>query len=420
MNWGDKIQQTREKLLELFPVRQIYFRTNGVVRFISIPSWVQMGMLGALTIAMLWVLITSFHFLSRDLVLEEKNETIRNMEVQVDHISDDITILKSNILDRTRQLEERQRYLEALLEQDPIEPLLTPTSSKLEIGPFLPASNSGEEQETAEGQTFDRQSSLIPVEEMESIAQQRFVGIEASQQKVAMAIIARTQDNLSMVDAVLKDTGLNSQDLLANWRENDNQSVGNGGYAVGGPFIATLDIASIEDAGLASDPFRQTAVDLHKQWTDMQNVFEALDSVPSIEPSNSYYISSRFGRRTDPMSKAAAVHYALDMAGVAGSSIIATARGVVTKAKNWGPYGNLVEIDHGNGFKTRYGHLQKINVQEGQIVETGQNIGKMGCTGRCTGTHVHYEVWFGNRPRDPYPFLRVSENVLVTERLSHE
>jgi len=235
MNWGDKKQLVREKLLELFPVRQIYFRTNGVVRFISIPSWVQMGMLSILTIAMLWVVVTSIHFLSRDLILEEKDETIRSMEVQVDHISDDITILKSNILDRTRQLEERQRYLEALLEQDPIDPLLTPTSNTLEIGPFLPASTIVEVEENTdvEGQTFDRQSSLIPVEEMEVIAEQRFSGIEASQQKVAMAIMARVKNNLTIIDGVLKDTGLSSQDLLANWNENDNQVSSNGGYAVG-------------------------------------------------------------------------------------------------------------------------------------------------------------------------------------------
>lgn len=422
MDWGDKKQQIREKLLELFPVRQIYFRTNGVVRFISIPSWLQMTMLSILTMALLWVIVTSIHFLSRDLILEEKDETIRSMEVQVDHISDDMTILKSNILDRTRQLEERQRYLEALLEQDPVDPLLTPASNSLEIGPFLPVVSAEQDQDddVENAQTYDRQSSLLPIDELKPIAESRFETIESSQHKVAMSIIGRVENNFTMLDAVLKDTGLNSQDLLANWSEEDNQNIGSKSVAVGGPFIPSLNIAIIEDAGLASDPFQQTAMTLNNQWTDMQNAFEALNSVPSISPSDDYYVSSRFGRRTDPMSKAAAVHYALDMAGVRGSPIVATARGIATKAKNWGPYGNMVEIDHGNGFKTRYGHLQKINVQEGQMVESGQEIGKMGCTGRCTGVHVHYEVWFGNRPRDPYPFLRVSDNVLVTERRSHE
>ena len=422
MNWGEKKQQISEKLLELFPVRQIYFRTNGVVRFISIPSWLQMTMLSILTIAMLWVITTSFHFLSRDLILEKKDETIRSMEVKVDHINDDITILKSNILDRTRQLEERQRYLEALLEQDPIEPILTPASSGLEIGPFLPTVNASQDkiENNDPAQTFDRQSSILPVDEVEVIAQQRFQTIEASQQKVAIALIERIENNLTVIDGVLKDTGLSTQDLLANWVENSSPEADLVGHATGGPFVPSLNIAAIEDAGMASDPFRQTAITLHKKWNDMQNAFQALNSVPSIEPSNNYYVSSRFGRRTDPFRKVAAVHYGLDMAGVAGSNILATASGVAVKAKNWGPYGNMVEIDHGNGFKTRYGHLQKINVQEGQMVEIGQVIGKMGCTGRCTSTHVHYEVWFGDRPRDPLPFLRVSENVLVTERQSHE
>lgn len=418
MDWGEKKQQVREKLLELFPVRQIYFRTNGIVRFISIPSWLQMAILGLLTIAMLWVIITSFHFLSRDLILERKDETIRSMEVQVDHISDDISILKNNILDRTRQLEERQRYLEALLEQDPLEPLLTPASGSLDIGPFLPAAN-------GDAQTEEMQSSITPVEnmaveEMELIARDRFQIIEASQQKVAVAIMDRVDNNLSAVDVIMKDTGLSAQDLLANWSEDGNHNLTVQGHAVGGPFVPTLDIASLDEASLENDPFRQTVQSLNQQWQNMQHVFDALNSVPSIEPSSNYYVSSQFGRRTDPFRKVAAVHYGLDMAGVAGSAIVATASGIAVKAKNWGPYGNMVEIDHGNGFKTRYGHLQNVNVQEGQMIESGQVIGKMGCTGRCTSTHVHYEVWFGDRPRDPHPFLRVNEKVLVTERRSNE
>lgn len=418
MNWGEKYRQTKEKLIELFPLRQIYFRTNGVVRFISIPSWVQMMILSALIIAMLWVIVTSFHFLSRDLILEKKDETIRNMEVQVDDISDDMTILQRNILERTRQLEERQRYLEALLEHDPIDPLLAPVSNNLEMGPFLPLEN-GEETDAEE--TNDIISSLIPVEEMKTITDVRFQAIEDGQQKVAVAIMAHVKQNMQTLDAMVKETGLTSSDLLAHFdEENDSQSQNTDSHAMGGPFVPSNNIATLNADALAGDPLQQTIIDLNQQWMDMRNAFTSLDSMPSIEPSNNYYISSRFGPRTDPIRKVAAVHYALDMAGPAGSSIFATAKGVAVKARNWGPYGNMVEIDHGNGFKTRYGHMQNINIKEGQTVELGQVIGKMGCTGRCTSTHVHYEVWFGDRPRDPSPFLRVSENVLVNERRNNE
>ena len=99
---------------------------------------------------------------------------------------------------------------------------------------------------------------------------------------------------------------------------------------------------------------------------------------------------------------------------------MATAPGRITKAGNRYPYGNLVEIDHGNGFKTRYGHLQKVLVNVGDVVDRGQNVGKMGCTGRCTGTHVHYEVWFAGRPRDPLPFMKVQLDILENERQENE
>lgn len=436
MNWGVKKQQIREKLKELFPVRQVYFRTNGVVQFISIPSWVQMLAVGALTLASIWVLVTSFHFLARDIILEQKEETIRNMEVQVDHISDDMTHLKSNILERTRQLEARQRFLEALLQQDPVDPLLTPAANDMEMGPFLSpedgkataisADNKSKAQDAAKkaAQTYDRQSMLDPsdltLNEVEDVARTRFQSIEDSQVTVAQIIEKRVEQNVHLVDAILKDTGLSSKDLLAEWKDNNKQNTQFADHAAGGPFIPTANLSKIEDGVLSNDDFSKTLGDLRGKWASMQNIFEALNSVPSLEPSKKYYISSRFGRRTDPIRKVAAVHYGLDMAGVAGSAIRSTAGGIAVKAKNWGPYGNMVEIDHGNGFKTRYGHLQKINVKEGQMVEKGQIIGKMGCTGRCTSTHVHYEVWFGDRPRDPYPFLKVNESVLVSERRSNE
>ena len=417
MSWGEKYNQVRERLLELFPVRQVYFRTNGIVRFISIPSWLQMLMLGILTITMLWVIITSFHYLSRDLILERKDEAIKSMEVQVDHISGDMSLLQRNILERTRQLEERQLYLEALLEQDPIDPILSPASNNLEMGPFLPLQNPDAEQS---GDAEDIQSSLLPVDEMKTLAEQRFETIEIGQQKVALSIMGRIKENMNTLDTMIEATGLTSSDLLAKWDDSDNQNIETNNHAMGGPFVPTLNIASPNEGELSGDPFQQTMIDLNQQWVDMSNAFVALDSVPSIEPAGNYYISSRFGPRTDPIRKVAAVHYALDMAGPAGTSLFATAKGRAVKARNWGPYGNMVEIDHGNGFKTRYGHMQAITIKEGQMVEVGQEIGKMGCTGRCTSTHVHYEVWFGDRPRDPTPFLRVSENVLVNERRNNE
>jgi murein DD-endopeptidase MepM/ murein hydrolase activator NlpD len=91
--------------------------------------------------------------------------------------------------------------------------------------------------------------------------------------------------------------------------------------------------------------------------------------------------------------------------------VITTSPGVVSFAGQRNGYGNVVEVDHGHGFKTRYGHLASYQVRVGEKVAIGQRIGSMGSTGRSTGTHLHYEVWFRGKVYDPINFLRAGRHV---------
>jgi murein DD-endopeptidase MepM/ murein hydrolase activator NlpD len=113
---------------------------------------------------------------------------------------------------------------------------------------------------------------------------------------------------------------------------------------------------------------------------------------PQGKPAEKGWISSYFGKRKDPFTGKKSKHRGIDVAGKANTHIIATASGIITWAKKKSGYGNLVEISHGNGLVTRYGHCKKILVKEGQIVEQGEKIATIGTTGRSTGPHVHYEV----------------------------
>ena len=105
------------------------------------------------------------------------------------------------------------------------------------------------------------------------------------------------------------------------------------------------------------------------------------------------------------------MHAGIDIASHWKTPIKATSEGVVIRAGFKGPYGRLVEIDHGNGFRTRYGHLEVIKVKKGQHVDQGDIVGLMGTSGRSTNTHVHYEIWFGNHYRNPMKFLRAAKHV---------
>ena len=172
---------------------------------------------------------------------------------------------------------------------------------------------------------------------------------------------------------------------------------------VGGPF---------EAAG--SSTFKA----LFDSWKKLDQLQDGIIAVPSDKPIKaSVEFTSGFGVRSDPFHAGAAMHPGIDLAGSYGTPIYATADGTVLRAGwNSGGYGNLVEIDHGRGIATRYGHLSAILVHEGDRITRGQQIGRMGSTGRSTGTHLHYEVRIDGRAVNPIPFMKSTDYVLAMQR----
>jgi murein DD-endopeptidase MepM/ murein hydrolase activator NlpD len=116
-------------------------------------------------------------------------------------------------------------------------------------------------------------------------------------------------------------------------------------------------------------------------------------------------LSSQFGVRVDPFLHVPAMHTGLDFRGDYGEPIHATAAGTVSAAGWSGGYGRMIEVDHGNGLATRYGHLSEIGVKVGQQIRIGQVIGKLGSTGRSTGPHLHYETRIDGEAVNPVRFL---------------
>ena len=178
---------------------------------------------------------------------------------------------------------------------------------------------------------------------------------------------------------------------------------GKGG--MGGPF---------EAAGNAS--FKA----LFDSWKKLDQLQDGVIAVPSDKPVKaSVEFTSGFGVRSDPFHFSAAMHPGIDLAGAYGTPIYATADGTVLRAGwNSGGYGNLVEIDHGRGITTRYGHMSAVLVHAGDHVTRGQQIGRMGSTGRSTGNHLHYEVRIDGRAVNPIPFMKSTDYVLAMQRRS--
>lgn len=170
------------------------------------------------------------------------------------------------------------------------------------------------------------------------------------------------------------------------------------------------------DAGTAIN-LDTVLTDLNEQLQSREQQLSLLEDVimrselkkearPAGRPIEKGWISSYYGKRTGPFSGKIEMHKGMDFAGKKGSNVKAVASGVVTWSGDRYGYGNLVEINHGNGYVTRYGHNESIVVKLGDSVERGQTISKMGSTGRSTGPHVHFEVLLNDRQIDPIRFVQ--------------
>jgi len=195
--------------------------------------------------------------------------------------------------------------------------------------------------------------------------------------------------------------GLKTDARLVPTNDADRENAQPGQYQVALDTLYALRgsaLAGAAAAGLQTDSTRRLAS--LSDWT------RAADA-PSLWPVEGS-ITSSFGERVDPFNGEGAFHSGLDISVPYGTPIHASADGVVTYADIMNGYGNLIELDHGHGISTRYGHLSGFAIASGQHVRRGQVIGYVGATGRTTGAHLHYEVRVQNVPVNPHKYLRTT------------
>jgi len=174
---------------------------------------------------------------------------------------------------------------------------------------------------------------------------------------------------------------------------------------MGGPFVPPH---APKDAG----GFERQVYRISVARVAAHQLARTLSSVPVRKPVDGEIdLVSGFGVRADPFTGSPAMHTGLDIHGETGEPVRATADGTVTAAGWSGGYGKSVDIDHGNGLSTRYAHLSSIDVQVGQSIKAGQIVGKVGSTGRSTGSHLHYETRVRGEAVDPQKFLRAGQRL---------
>ena len=181
--------------------------------------------------------------------------------------------------------------------------------------------------------------------------------------------------------------------------------------SLGGPLIDARDPRALAAILDVDEDFARRIQRASNDMSSLRAMNAAVGKLPLATPTASGARSSGFGVRFDPFTHLPAYHSGQDFSGPARTPILATGPGVVSFTGVRSGYGNVVEIDHGGGFKTRYAHLSSILVRPGERVAIGARIGGMGSTGRSTGPHLHYEVWVNGRAQNPDRFLKAGQYV---------
>jgi murein DD-endopeptidase MepM/ murein hydrolase activator NlpD len=223
-----------------------------------------------------------------------------------------------------------------------------------------------------------------------------FKPIDSEQVRMAAKLRATTDSKIAVAASAMKRLGLNPNRLQA---------------GMGGPFEPVVAVTAPQPA--QADPqFRA----LFNSWKRLDQMQQAIGGIPSQKPVQNVSINSGFGVRSDPFRGGAAMHSGVDIPGPYATPIYATADGIVGRAGRAGGYGNLIELEHGRGIQTRYGHLSSMLVAPGTKIKRGQLIGMMGSTGRSTGNHLHYEVRIDGLAVNPIPFLQSSDYLVAMQR----
>lgn len=241
--------------------------------------------------------------------------------------------------------------------------------------------------------------------------------VQVSQEKLLARVTRQADTRIGETSRLLAMTGLNVDSLMeaAERRETDREirlassnGVSVGGLGRGGPFISAGQRGKIE-------PLRVKVADLEERLVQSERMHKLLKALPLASPVDHYRQTSTFGPRRDPFFRRIGRHNGLDMANVAGTEIFAPGPGEIVFAGWNGRYGRMIEIDHGFGVRTRYGHLQEILVELGDKVAFRQEIAKMGSSGRSTGPHLHYEVLVNGVPTDPGKLLEAGKFFFKTD-----
>ena len=366
------------RVRDVFTTRDILFHDGRALRRLSIAGRTQAAIMAFGVVAFGFsgygAAEAAYHAAAATGVVAPSNaaQRIAHMERQLDAMQARVTTIKQVAAVHAARMEQRQALIAAAL--------------------------------TGKGDTGKLALSTLSVDPQADLLAKDVVAPMATVERRQVALAGQAQRVLeqryAQTTATVRKLGLQPERILARGKS----------QAMGGPLIAANSPEAAADLR-ADQQFRT----LFQTWKKLDTLQQGTIAIPSVQPVPHLAFTSNFGIRTDPFRGTAAMHAGVDIPGPIGTPVYATADGMVDRAERAGGYGNMVEIDHGKGIATRYGHLSRILVAANQHVKRGELIALMGSTGRSTGSHLHYEVRIDGHAVNPVPFLTTADYLLAAQ-----
>lgn len=370
----------RDRLNALCPEREIFLRSGGQVKFIRISRRLQIGAAGLLSAALIgWAGITVSMMVGSAAVAQQQ-AALDQQGRSVASAASKVANYRKSVEDLAQDLEARQDFMDDLYK----------THFGAEDGNAVGADLVGPEKDGKKDSLSTKISSAPEVAPL--------VRLEQRQRRFALLLTHAIERRADKAASAIRSFGLNPDTLARN-----------AARAQGGPFVPWKG-----EKGAMTDELEHLADAMSR----MEFLERSLLAIPSGQPTAAPMLTSSYGYRRDPFNGHAAFHAGLDFPGRYGQSINAAANGKVSYVGQRQGYGNVVEVEHGNGIMTRYAHLSGFAARVGQKVARGDTIGRMGSTGRSTGTHLHFEVRLNGQAVNPRPFLEARKDVLQIQQVA--
>lgn len=395
--------KARSLFNRMFPERQIYHRSGGTVQYISVSPWQQAILAAGLAAVAGWTAFATVDYIvsggsgavqgvdQRE--LEKYERWVQDLRAK-DALSRSLLEERTDAFQRaTVEFEERHETLKVLLDalnadEDLETSALRGAGSEILVQASIDIADS-------------RQSRTAPV--MTASFERAGITGQLNDLSIDQVAFLETAEDLAVERAeqargILQLTGVGEERIYSN-------------VEMGGPLVefASLTTGSVE----SGDPIFGSRVNQVAARMEEARYYEAIvNSLPLATPIGvPARLTSNYGLRVDPFTKRPGWHGGVDMAAYYRAPIVAAGPGKVVFAGRKSGYGRVVDIEHGFGFKSRYAHLHSISVNTGDEIAIGDTLGLMGSSGRSTGPHLHYEVWFQNKPYDPVKFLKAGRHV---------